>query len=90
MAEQYWGIDLGGTKIAGVVLGPTDDVPVAAFGLGGHADAAERVRRVRRAEDHTFDFGAAEVDAPVLVRHALNLSPMRYLRVRTLPTRGIR
>ena len=24
MAEQYWGIDLGGTKIEGVVLGGTD------------------------------------------------------------------
>ena len=24
MTEQYWGIDLGGTKIEGVVLGSTD------------------------------------------------------------------
>ena len=26
MAEHYWGIDLGGTKIEGVVLGATDAI----------------------------------------------------------------
>ena len=48
---------------------PLDYMPIAFFSSGGEADAVEGVECCGRAEDHAFDFGAPQVDAPVLFGH---------------------